>query len=176
MADVRKLRSVDVSTFGDRVKGSQSLTSALDDGFTLTDRSEITGKPLVIVGWEISAGIGGDYVEVWAMVMFGPEDIRKCKFRDGGRAPEGIPATLRRLTESGITSNVRTIMTSQEYEFTDQTTGEVMAAARYWFEDPEDSADYEAAPPVKDRAQGGNGSRRKATATAGTDTSDEPNF
>lgn len=135
--DARKLRTISVDEFADRVERAQDLTAALDDGFVLTDREEIVGKAMVIVGWELSDGMGGDYVEVWALVMFAPKDVRKIKFRDGGRSFDGIPATLKKLTANGVYGNVRLTLAGEPYEFTDRETGEIRPAVRYTLTDPE---------------------------------------
>lgn len=141
--DARKLRKIDASDFMGKLENAQDLTAALDDGFVLTDRQDLirpegqTPIPLYLVGWETSNGIGGDYVEVWALAMFGDGDVRKVKFRDGGRSFDGIPATLRKLTQNGVYGNVRLVMMGEEYSFFDKETGEPMTACRYTLHDPE---------------------------------------
>ena len=141
--DARKLRKIDTSDFMGKLENAQDLTAALDDGFVLTDRQDIIRPegvppvPLYLVGWETSEGIGGDYVEVWALAMFEDGEVSKIKFRDGGRSFDGIPATLKKLTQNGVYGNVRLVMMGEEYPFNDRETGEPMTGWRYTLHDPE---------------------------------------
>lgn len=141
--DARKLKRIDTSDPMALFQGATDLTAAQDDGFTLTDREELAGVdggkaiPLYLVGWEITDGMGGQYAEVWALAMFAPDDVRKVKFRDGGRSFDGITATLSKLTKNGVYGNVRLIMLGETYNFNDRDTGEAMSAVRYTLHDPE---------------------------------------
>ena len=122
------------SLLSEKTKG---LTAALDDGFPLTDRAELTDRPMVLHKWEILDGIGGQkYSRVWAYVLDpATGEAQPVKFEDGGRSRDGITETLRELLKRRIRGNVAVVLRSEEYSFTDQETGAESYATRYSFED-----------------------------------------
>ena len=134
--DARKLRNIKADSFAQRAERGNSLTAALDDGFAPIEREDLMDKTLVLVAWEMTPGIQGDYAEVWAIAEMNPEDYVKVKFRDGGRSYDGIPRTLNALRANGITENVTCVLTGEPYEFADKETGEWKSAYRYRLETP----------------------------------------
>lgn len=137
--DARKLRRISPDSFAQRKANAKPLAAALDDGFVVTEREDLRGVLLCLVGWEIKQGIGGDYSELWALAQFSETDVRQVKFTDGGRSAMGsITATLRALVQNGITSDVFVVLRGEEYDFTDRDSGVQMSATRWMIVDPAD--------------------------------------
>lgn len=107
-----RLARVDADTFTTRRKGARTLNAAADDGYTLTDRTELVDREILVVMWEIKPGYGGTpFATVWGMVQE-ETDIRRIKLQDGGR---NIPATLEELEANGVTGDVLVRLRATEY-------------------------------------------------------------
>lgn len=142
--DARKLRNISADSFASRTQKGKAVESALDDGFTKAERDDLVGKTLVLVAWEISPGITGDYAEVWAIAEMNPGDHVKVKFQDGGRKSDGIPRTLAALTANGVREDVVCTITDDPYDFEDRNTGEWKVGHTYRFANADGKALTEA--------------------------------
>ena len=134
--DARKLRAINADSFDTRARQAKPVEAALDDGFAKAERDDLVGKILILVAWEISPGITGDYAEVWAIAEMNPGDNVKVKFQDGGRKSDGIPRTLAALTANGVRDNVLCTLTDDPYDFEDKQTGEWRVGHTYRFANP----------------------------------------
>lgn len=140
--DARSLRGIDPKSYAGIMAKAKTLAAALDDGFQLVDRQELVGLPMLIVAWEITEGFGSnEYAEVWTLTKYKEGDVRRVKFQDGGRRSDGIPATLARLRENGISADVAAVLRAEEYEFRNKETGMMDYAVRYSLDTPEAPAD-----------------------------------
>lgn len=107
-----RLAKADADTFNARRKSARTLNDAADDGFTMTDRTELDGREILIVMWELKPGYTGNtFATVWGMVQ-DESDVRRIKFQDGGR---NIPPALEELEANSVTGDVLVILKSNEY-------------------------------------------------------------
>jgi hypothetical protein len=122
-------------SFASLLGNAKSLTTAVDDGFTLVERETLRDQPMVISKYTINNGTNGKWSRIWAVTADENGNPRQVKFEDGSRSGKGITATLEEMARLGVRGGVAVILRGEDYAFEDRETGATDYAIRYSFEE-----------------------------------------